>query len=220
MKKLILTIAVAALATISTKAQFGAMGGAVTPQIVNAKVKIVSGDASAIKGKTVKVVMNYDDMKVSKYKVFFGKIISEAEFIKNKSEDLDKKEPGKGEVWAKKWEEDKATRYAQSFITKYNEDGKKKLNTSASTTEGELTLEIKTTYMEPGYFIGIDKAPAIMKMTLTFKNAAGSPVLVVSMENVAGQAFGFGDVDTGARIAEGYEKCAKEIIKIVEKKAK
>jgi hypothetical protein len=220
MKKLILTIAVAVFATISTKAQFGVMGGAVGTQVVVAKVKLVSGDAAAIKGKSIKVVMNYDGMIVSKYKMAFGKKISEAEFIKNKSEDLNKKEAGKGDAWAKKWEEDKASRYAQSFITKYNEDGKKKLNTSASTTEGELTLEIKTTYMEPGYFIGIDKAPAILNMTLTFKNAAGAPVLVLSMEKVAGQAFGFGDVDTGARIAEGYEKCAKEAIKIIEKKAK
>lgn len=220
MKKLFLTIAVAALATISTNAQFGVMGGAMGPQIVNAKVKLVSGDASAVKGKTVKVVMNYDNMVVSKYKLAFGKRISEADFIANKSADINKKKPGEGDEWAKKWESDKASRYAESFITKYNEDGKKKLNTSASTKEGELTLEIKTTYMEPGYFIGIDKAPAILALTLTFKNAAGAEVLVLSMSNVAGQAFGFGDVDTGARIAEGYEKCAKETIKIIEKKAK
>jgi hypothetical protein len=205
------------LITSSIFAQFGGMTGALMPQVVVAKVKLVSGDLSQIKGKKLKLQLTFDGMLVSKYKMMFGKKISEDEFIKNKSADLNEKEAGKGDEWASKWKSDKENRYVPSFITKFNELSNE-FGTTISSTEGDITVIVHTSYTEPGYFIGIDKAPAIIATDITFKDANGTTLAVVTIENCAGQAFGFGDTDTGARMGEAYEKLAKELAQLCIKK--
>lgn len=212
-------IALMLFITTSIFAQFGAMGGAMGTQIVVAKVKLVSGDLSQIKGKNLKLQLTYDNMLVSKYKVGFGKKISEADYIKNKTEDLNKKEVGKGDEWASKWKSDKENRYIPSFITKFNELANP-FGTSISSTSGDITVVVHTSYTEPGYFIGIDKVPAIIATDITFKDANGTVLAVVTISNCAGQAFGFGDADTGARMGEAYEKCAKELAQLCISKGK
>ena len=144
------------LITSSIFAQFGGMTGAMMPQVVVAKVKLVSGDLSQIKGKKLKLQLTFDGMLVSKYKMMFGKKISEDEFIKNKSADLNEKEAGKGDEWASKWKSDKENRYVPSFITKFNEMSNE-FGTTISSTEGDITVVVHTSYTEPGYFIGIEE---------------------------------------------------------------
>lgn len=219
MKRLIFTFCVVLAAIGSANAQFGALSGAMNTDIVITKTKLESGDVSSIKGKTVKVVLDFEGMLVSRYKVGFGKKIAEADYIKDKTEAINKKDPGKGDEWAKKWEEDKLKKYPTAFVIKYNEMGAK-YNSVASTETGDITLVIHAVYCEPGYFIGIDKAPAKLNFILEFKDAAGNSIAKLNMTNCPGQAFGFGDVDTGARIAEAYEKCAKELMQFMEKKWK
>ena len=206
-------IALMLLLTSSIFAQFGPMGGAVGTQIVVPKVKLESGDLSQIKGKKLKLQLTFDGMLVSKYKMMFGKKISEAEYINNKTADLNEKEAGKGDEWASKWKSDKENRYVPSFITKFNELCNP-FGTTISSSEGDITVIVHTSYTEPGYFIGIDKAPAIIATDITFKDANGTVLAVVTISNCAGQAFGFGDVDTGARMGEAYEKLAKELAQL------
>jgi hypothetical protein len=73
MKKTFGSLLLTVMVVISASAQFGMMGGAVGTQIVVAKVKLLEGDPSSLKGKKVKTVFTFNDALVSKYKVGFGK---------------------------------------------------------------------------------------------------------------------------------------------------
>jgi hypothetical protein len=216
MKKALGTLLFTAFIAFSASAQFG-LGGAMGPQIVIAKVKQLSGDPSSLKGKKVKTVFTFDGALVSKYKVGFGKKIPETQFIDDKKNKINEKEAGKGDAWAAKWEADKTNIYPNSFHVKYNELGKE-TGSTASSQEGDVTLVLHTVYIEPGYFIGIDKTPAIINVECEFKDNAGTSIAKYLISNCPGQAFGFGDVDTGARMGEAYEKLAKELYKAISKK--
>ena len=147
----------------------------------------------------------------------FGKKIPESQFIDDKKAKINEKEPGKGDTWAAKWEADKVNVYPNSFHIKYNELGKE-TGSTASSEEGDVTLTLHTIYIEPGYFIGIDKTPAILNVECEFKDKSGNSICKYLISNVAGQAFGFGDMDTAARMGEAYEKLAKELYKAISKK--
>jgi hypothetical protein len=216
MKKNLL-LALSFMIISSTFAQFGLMGGAMGTQIVVAKVKQTSGDPSSLKGKKVKTVFTFDGALVSKYKVGFGKRIPESQFIEDKKAKINEKEAGKGDAWAAKWEADKVNIYPNSFNTKYNEMGKE-TGSSATTDDADIVLTLHTTYIEPGYFIGIDKTPAIIAVDCEFKDKSGASIASYNISNCPGQAFGFGDTDTGARMGEAYEKLAKELFKAISKK--
>lgn len=217
MKKIFGSLVLTVIMVVSASAQFGVMGGAVGTQIVVAKVKMQEGDPSALKGKKVKTVFTFTDALVSKYKVGFGKKIPESQFIDDKKAKINDKEPGKGDAWAAKWEADKVNLYPNAFQVKYNEMGKE-TGSSATSEDAEITLTLHTNYIEPGYFIGIDKTPAIINVECTFTDKSGAVIAKYLISNCPGQAFGFGDVDTGARMSEAYEKLAKELFKAISKK--
>ncbi len=217
MKKTFSSLLLTVIVFISASAQFGMMGGAMGPQIVVAKVKLLEGDPSSLKGKKVKTVFTFNDALVSKYKVGFGKKIPESQFIDDKKAKINDKDPGKGDTWAAKWEADKVNLYPKAFQVKYNEMGKE-TGSSASSDDADVTLTLNTNYIEPGYFIGIDKTPAIINVECTYTDKSGAVIAKYLISNCPGQAFGFGDVDTGARMSEAYEKLAKEIFKAISKK--
>lgn len=217
MKKIFGSLLLTVLVVLSASAQFGVMGGAMGTQAVISKTKLLEGDPSALKGKKVKTVLTFDDAQVSKYKVGFGKKIPESQFIDDKKAKINDKDPGKGDEWAKKWEADKVNLYPNAFHVKYNEMGKE-TGSSASSGDGDVTLTIHTNYIEPGYFIGIDKTPAIINAECTFTDKSGALIAKYMISNCPGQAFGFGDIDTGARMSEAYEKLAKELFKAISKK--
>lgn len=216
MKKSFIVL-VLSLLSFGVFAQFGIMSGATNTQLVATKVKLLEGDPSELKGKKVKTDFTFTDAVVSRYKVGFGKKIPESQFIEDKKNKINEKEAGKGDDWAKKWEADKVNLYPNSFHIKYNEMGKE-TGSTASSTEGDIILTIHTNYIEPGYFIGIDKTPAIINAECEFKNLSGASIAKYLISNCPGQAFGFGDIDTGARMSEAYEKLAKELFKAISKK--
>jgi len=217
MEKIFGSLLLTVMMVFSASAQFGMMGGAVGTQIVVAKVKLLEGDPSSLKGKKVKTEFTFNDALVSKYKLGFGKKIPESQFIDDKKSKINEKDPGKGDEWAKKWEADKTNLYPVAFHLKYNELGKESGST-ASSDEGDVTLTLHTNYIEPGYFIGIDKTPAIIGVECEFKDKSGAVIAKYLITNCPGQAFGFGDIDTGARMSEAYEKLAKELFKAISKK--
>lgn len=219
MKKIFGSLLLTVLIVLSASAQFGVMSGAMGTQAVISKTKLLEGDPSALKGKKVKTVLTFDDAQVSKYKVGFGKKIPESQFIDDKKAKINDKDPGKGDEWAKKWEADKVNLYPNAFQVKYNEMGKE-TGSSATSDDADVILTIHTNYIEPGYFIGIDKTPAIINAECTFTDKSGALIVKYMISNCPGQAFGLGDIDTGARMSEAYEKLAKEVFQAISKKWK
>lgn len=209
MKKLTNTLILLTLIVATASAQFGIGAG---PKIAFSKSKLLSGDPSVLKGKTIKVEFIYDGMTVGKFK-------NEEDYIAKKRGEYNAKEAGRGDNWAQKWKSDRATRYEPSFIEKFNDLGSK-TTTKVQKEEAGATykLVITTTFTEPGYNVVVASQPARINTICDFQDMTGKSVVKISVDKVPGQTFGGYDYDTGVRLGESYEKLGKDLYKFLAKK--
>src|SRR5688572_950528 len=108
------------------------------------KIKTVDGDLSPLKDETsINIEFVYAGMSV-------GKFDDEKEYIAKKTEEYNKKEPGKGDSWAKSWVDDRASRFEPKFIELFEENSKMTVKKDA-----KYTMIFKTTSTEPGFNIVI-----------------------------------------------------------------
>ncbi|RYE27979.1 MAG: hypothetical protein EOP48_34020, partial [Sphingobacteriales bacterium] len=108
------------------------------------KVKLIEGDLSAIKSeKSINTEFSYENMSV-------GKFEKESEYVAKKTEEYNKKEAGRGDTWAKRWVDDRE----QRFQPKFNELFEKASGMTIS-PKAKYTLIYKTTFLEPGFNIGV-----------------------------------------------------------------
>jgi hypothetical protein len=174
------------------------------------KVKLVSGNVSALKGKTILVKFVYDGTTVGKFK-------NEDDYIAKKRAEYNEKEPGKGDKWAKSWKADREERYEPKLlelINKYSEGTNMKFIRSG---DADYTMTIKTTSTEPGYNILISRSPAKVDATITVTDKSGKEVARMMIEDAKGASYGFGDLDTGTRLSESYAVIGKALGKFLSK---
>ena len=168
------------------------------------KVKNTSGNADILKSETnINIEFNYDNISVGKYK-------SEQEYITAKTEEYNKKEPGKGDTWAVSWKNDKQSRFEPKFIELF------KINSGMSVmTEAKYTLIFKTLSMEPGFNVGVMRKNAEIDGEVWIVETANksNKLATFTISNVpGGTAFGY-DFDTGLRISEAYANAGKKLAK-------
>lgn len=200
MKKLKLFLLFFLCVACTAFAQYG-MGGS--------KVILKSGDVKAIKSeKKIKVEYDYSNMKV-------GAFNSESEFVDKKVKEYNDKEKGKGDKWKDGWVGARKERYQPKFQELYNKGGQKigqSIDESASGTK--YTLIVKTTFVEPGFNIGLAKKPAFVNFEFVYVETANPSTVVCELylNNVIGsQGMGF-DYDVGSRVAESYAKGGKMLM--------
>lgn len=166
------------------------------------------GDVSILKGeKTINIEFTFVKLSV-------GDFSKEADYIKKRTEELNAKDSGTGDIWARKWQEDKEMRFAPKFILGYT-------NLSGMTVDknAKYTMIVNTKAIEPGYSIGISKRNAGIDGAITIVETANRTKKIASLyferppENKwRGAAF-----DAGSRIADAYyltgQKTAKFILK-------
>ena len=166
------------------------------------------GDVSILKGeKTINIEFTYVKLSV-------GDFSKEADYIKKRTEELNAKDSGTGDIWARKWQEDKEMRFAPKFILGFT-------NLSGITVDknAKYTMIVNTKAIEPGYSIGISKRNAGIDGAITIVETANRTKKVASLyferppENKwRGAAF-----DAGSRIADAYyltgQKTGKFILK-------
>ena len=185
--------------------------------MVNAqKIKLVSGNLDFLKGqKVLKVEYNYEDMYVGKEK--------EEDYIKIKVIDYNFDEPGKGDKWREAWFNDRTDRFQPKFELLLN----KYLKNSGVTIRPEnedakYTLLLKTTMIEPGFFIGsgIRKTTKINTEAIFIKTDNPDKELAkIVITKSPSSAEWARDFDVGYRIMKAYAKCGKELGKYLSKKA-
>lgn len=168
------------------------------------KVKNTSGNADILKSESsVNIEFTYDNISVGKYK-------SEQEYITAKTEEYNKKEPGKGDSWAASWKNDKQSRFEPKFLELF------KINSGMSVvTSAKYTLIFKTLSIEPGWNIGISRHNAEIDAEIWIVETANrdNKVATFTISNVpGGTAFGY-DFDTGLRISEAYANAGKKLAK-------
>ncbi|WP_108803108.1 hypothetical protein [Aquimarina sp. Aq107] len=183
------------------------------------KRKDQEGSVKNLKGITeYNLVFDYENIKVHKFD-------TEEEFLKDKMEKREKKHPGegRGEKFKNSWFADREERYEPKFIESFNkrfEEGAVKVGKDL--TSATHTMKIKTTWIYPGYNVGVSRQPAKVNATITVYETANPDKILYSTDYIkvpGGGAFG-NDYNTGYRISEGYAKLAKELAKYIKKKAK
>ncbi len=169
------------------------------------KVIKVTGSLDALKGEKVfNIKYSYDNLIIGKKK--------EADYINEKVREYNTKEKGKGEQWKEAWFNDRVTRYQPKFqelFNKYIAD--KGMSAAEGNDEAKYTIHIKTTWIEPGWNIGISRSSAFINVSIEIYETKkpDSQIARFSINKIPGSdAMGY-DFDSGWRISEAYAKLGK-----------
>lgn len=186
----------------------------VIPQLLVAqKIKVKSGDLASLKDvKSYYVTFDYSDMAVGKYD-------KEADYVEyQKSEAVERGDDP--DAWEEEWINNREEKFQPRFFALFNDilEGK---GVTATPEKGDLTHEmnIHTIFLEPGFNVGVARRPALINVIITiFEIANPDNKIVVTMDGVPGSGAGGYDFDASYRISEAYEKCGKEMAKLLLKK--
>jgi len=174
------------------------------------KIKLVEGDLSPLKGQTsVGLDMTYNGTRV-------GKFEKEADYIAQKKSDYNEKEPGKGDNWAKSWEDDKMSRYKPRFTEMFTE------RAFPIKDDSKYTVIFNTTFIEPGFNVGVMRRNAMIngEALIVETNNKSHVIAKITLEKAPGRTFGGYDYDTGLRIQESYAMAGRELGKFIKSKIK
>lgn len=188
----------------------------VIPQLLIAqKIKVVSGDFSMLKEvKSYYVTFDYSDMAVGKYD-------TEAEYVEyQKSEAVEREDDP--DAWEEEWINNREEKFHPRFFALFNEVYAIK-GVSATPEKGDQKFEmsIHTTFLEPGFNVGVMRKPAFINVEITiFEIDSPDNKIVITMDAVPGRDAGGYDFAVADRVSEAYEKCGKEMAKLLLKKVK
>jgi hypothetical protein len=191
---------------------FGQIGGGVA----SAMTALQSGDIKALDNVTkVNIIYEYKDMGVGAFR-------NEADYIAKRHKELEEKEKGSGDKFKESWEKAKQGRYPDKFAELFNKYGQKDINMSGTNngTDAEHNLIVKTTFIEPGYNIGIAKKPAFIDMECVFTDKSGKELVRFFVKNSVGSNMSGFDYDVSSRVVESYGKAAKMLINGIKKERK
>jgi len=163
-------------------------------------------EISFMKGqKDLNIQYSFDKMVV-------GNAGLEADYISSKKADYNKKEPGKGDKFEQSWKSAPANTYEPKFEELIN----KQLNdigisAAQNAKNAKYTLIVHTTFIEPGFNVGVMKKPAYCDFELSLVETANPSVVLSSaiLKNIPGSQMGGFDFDASARIGESYGKAGK-----------
>jgi len=171
------------------------------------RYKVLSGDLKSLKGiAEYNVIFDYSDQKIEGFE-------TEEAYLKEKMDKRKDKE-GASDHFKKDWYEDRENKYEPKFIEYFNkrfEKGEIKVGKNLAT---KYTMNIKTTWIYPGYSVVAGAEPAKISAIVTIKEAANPSNIVVAIEfdKSIGLEQGQFDFDQGYRIAGAYEKLAKNLV--------
>jgi len=172
------------------------------------KLKLTEGNLDVLKGqKEVNTEFTYDNIKVGKYD-------KEEDYIKDKTADYNKKEAGRGDTWARAWKDDREARYEPKFMELFNNKGDIK---AVHNKNAKYTLIFKTTFLEPGYNVGVWRKNASMNGEVWIVETANpsKALAKISVDKAQGRDWAGFDFDTGQRLAETYADAAKALAKFM-----
>ena len=171
------------------------------------RYKVLSGDLKNIKGiSEYNLTFDYLDQKVQGFE-------TEEAYLKEKT-DKRKDKDGAADQFKKDWYEDRENKYEPKFIEYFNkrfEKGEIKVDKNLST---KYTMDIKTTWIYPGYNVVAGAEPAKISAIITIKETSNPSNILIAIEfdKSIGLEQGQFDFDQGYRIAGAYERLAKNLV--------
>ncbi len=196
MKHINYTIAAIALLFISTFA-------------IAQRVEVTDGSLDALKGiKKLNVKYDYSGMTVGKK--------SEKDYVDEKTDGFNKKEPGKGDKWAKDWKADREGRYEPTFEEGFNKNGDIQVGYNP---KEKYTLIFKTVLTEPGFNIGVMRKSAYIDGAAWIVETADQSKVIAKMDvnKCPGRTIFGDDYDTGERIMEAYASAGRALARYLRK---
>lgn len=175
------------------------------------EVYLTKGDISILKGeKTINIELTYEKMTIDGY----GK---EESYIKKKTAEGNLKEPGGGDRWAGRWEEDKKTLFAEKFVLGFTKQNKMTVN-----KEAKYTLIFNTKALEPGYQVGISKKNAGVDGNVTLVETANrdKKLVVLFVQRAEDSKWRGAAFDAASRIGDAYYLDGQKVGKFIEKEVK
>jgi len=173
--------------------------------------KLKSGSFSALKGQTtVNLQYDYSNMVVGKFK-------KESDYVDKRVADMNKKEPGSGDNWAKAWVNDRTARFQPMFEKDFNGSADKCGISGKEGGDATYTLIIHTVFTEPGYNVGVSRMNAYINMVVTLVETANPEKVLGTCEYSKIQSvnmMGY-DYDTGGRIQSCYDRAGDNIGKFI-----
>lgn len=169
------------------------------------KIVLEKGSLAALKGQSeLKLDYNYETLSVGKYP-------TEEAYVEFKKAEYAKKDPKKAEDWENGWKNAREKHYQPKFETQINNYSSGKISYSTTTTKSKYTLILKTTFIEPGYNIGISKMPAFINVEYLVVETANPSSIVAKLvqKKIPGSQFAGYDFDASTRISESYAKAGK-----------
>ncbi len=196
MKRIVLMLLVGVFITI---------GGSLFAQ------KLKSGSFGALKGQTaVNLQYDYSNMVVGKFK-------KESDYINKRVADMNKKEAGSGDTWAKAWVNDRSARFQPMFETNFNGTADKCGISGQEGADAAYTLIIKTIFTEPGFNVGVTRKNAYINMIVNLVETSNPDKILGSCEykNIQSVNMMGYDFDTGGRIQSCYDRAGDNVGKFI-----
>jgi hypothetical protein len=168
-------------------------------------MRVLAGNMKSLKPlrkeKSYNVVFSYDSMLV-------GRDIPETEFLAQKKEVWEVKEPGKGAEFEKMWFEDRKQSYEPTFIRNFEKFAYVKVDAAA-----KYTLIIKTIRTEGGWNFGVAQSPAMLDLELWVVETADQNKMIVRIEfpEIKGRKYQGGDFEMTQRINDAYLYASKAL---------
>ncbi len=174
-------------------------------------VDLSKGELSLLAGeKTINIEFAFDKFSV-------GDFSKEADYIKKRTEEANAKEPGSGDIWARRWQEDKEQKFGPKFILGFTKEADMTVSKDA-----KYTLIFNTTAVEPGYSVGVSKRNAGVdgQVWIVETSNKAKKLIVLSVERPGENMWRGAAFDAGSRIADAYYLDGQKVGKFIKKNSK
>jgi len=161
------------------------------------RARLVEGSLDALKGtKKINIQYTYDNITIGEDE------IPEADYIVKRTGEMNEKEHGKGDIWAKNWVANRTRKYELSFHNSFNRDSKIKCG---NFPDEKYTLIFKTMAIEPGYNVVISARPSRLTGEAWIVETANPSVVICKLRvtDAPGAMMG-ADLDGGERLRYSY----------------
>ncbi|TDE31698.1 hypothetical protein E0I61_03060 [Flavobacterium ranwuense] len=181
-------------------------------------IDVVKGNFDFLKDqKEINVEFDYSKMTLMKEKK------TEAQYIEDRTKELNEKTKGVGNIWMKKWNASKELIWSPKFLELMNVvfvKDKKETSFQEGLIAAKYTLIVETVWIYPGWDAMVMKQPAKVSTLLKFveTNDKSNVLLEISSQEAPGDQYG-SNFSNESRIGEGFAKTAKSLAKMVLKKA-
>ncbi|TDE55014.1 hypothetical protein [Flavobacterium sp. GT3P67] len=181
-------------------------------------IDVVKGNFDFLKDqKEINVEFDYSKMTLMKEKK------TEAQYIEDRTKELNEKTKGVGNIWMKKWNASKELIWSPKFLELMNVvfvKDKKEVSFQEELITAKYTLIVETVWIYPGWDAMVMKQPAKVSTLLKFVETSdkSNVLLEISSQEAPGDQYG-SNFSNESRIGEGFAKTAKSLAKMVLKKA-